>query len=92
MLCPLPLGEETYQNVDINPDLTESCKQDIESLLEEFSDVFTDIPGNTTLIEHDIRLTTTDPIRVKGYPVPFHLRETVKEEVEKMLQLGVIEP
>jgi hypothetical protein len=92
VLCPLPLGEETYQNVDINPDLTESCKQDIESLLEEFSDVFTDIPGNTTLIEHNIQLTTTDPIRVKGYPVPFHLRETVKEEVEKMLQLGVIEP
>jgi len=37
-------------------------------------------------------LTTNDPIRIKGYPIPFHSQPVVKEEVEKMLDLGVIEP
>ena len=91
-LCPLPTVSETVSNVDINPNLSSSSREEIENLLQTFSDVLTDSPGTTSLIEHDIQLTTTEPFRVKGYPVPFHLRETVKQEVDKMLRLGVIEP
>ena len=57
------------------------------SLLEEY----TDIPGKTDLIEYDIRLTTEDPVRSKPYPVPHARKDTIQQEVEMMLRMGVIE-
>ncbi|KAL8605939.1 hypothetical protein ACOMHN_024763 [Nucella lapillus] len=39
-----------------------------------------------------VDLTDDNPIRSKPYPVPFSQRETVKEEVEAMFKMGVIEP
>ena len=39
----------------------------------------------------EIRLTTEDPVRCKPYPVPYARREAIKQEVNKMLELGVIE-
>lgn len=54
-------------------------------MLEKFLNILTYLPGHTYLIEHDIRLSTTNPI-------PFHSQAVVKEDVKKMLKLGVIEP
>jgi hypothetical protein len=62
------------------------------SLLEEYQDIFTEAPGTTHLEEHKIELTTTDPIRVRPYPVPYAKRKDVQEEIQKMLDAGVIEP
>ncbi|XP_060580696.1 uncharacterized protein LOC132737428 [Ruditapes philippinarum] len=92
LLCPLKKGSETYKDVQVNPDLQTDCKTQIATLLKKFSDVLTDIPGNTSLVQHDIKLTTSEPVRTKGYPIPFHSQQIVKEEVDKMLELGVIEP
>ena len=39
----------------------------------------------------EIRLTTEDPVWCKPYPVPYARREAIKQEVNKMLELGVIE-
>lgn len=61
-------------------------------LLDEFSDVLSDLPGLTTLGVHQIKLTSDKPIRSKPYPPPFTSRDTVREEVRKMLKAGVIEP
>lgn len=46
----------------------------------------------TTLGVHDIKLTTNEPVRTKPYPLPFVSRDTVCEEVRKMIEAGVIEP
>ena len=88
-LCPTKAAED-YHNVSINPELTSCQKQQVTDLLQEFSCVFSDLPGSTTLIEHKIQLSNEDPIRKKPYPIPYHMRETVAEEVEQMLKLGVI--
>ncbi|KAK3770815.1 hypothetical protein RRG08_036416 [Elysia crispata] len=64
----------------------------LRKVLKEFSDVFTDVPGQTHLIEHDIQLTSTDPIRKRPYPVPQSMRETMREEVDRMIKAGIIEP
>ena len=40
---------ETFNDVKINPELTEQQKLEVMELLEEFQDVFTDVPGLTTL-------------------------------------------
>ena len=73
---------ETIADVKINPELVE--------LLNEYKDVLTDLPGSTHLMEHDIKLTSTDPVRSRPYPVPHTMRETVKAEIQKMLDMGII--
>lgn len=82
---------ESIEDCHISDALDGNQKQDMYQLLEEFKDVMTDLPGCTPLIEHEIRTTTEQPVRVKQYPLPYQMTETVKEEVKKMLDMGVIE-
>lgn len=54
--------------------------------------MLTELPGITSYIQHDIKLATTEPIRVTVYTIPFHSHEIVAEEVSNMIDLGLIEP
>ena len=60
-------------------------------LLYRYRDVLTYVPGHIQVLEHEIRLTTDTPVRVSPRQISFALTETVKTEVSKMLELGVIE-
>lgn len=82
---------ETYLDVTYSEDLTEEQLKQAKDLVHEFRDIFTDLPGSTDLAEHTIKLTTDEPIRQRPYPLPYAVRETVKEEVQQMLDMGVIE-
>ena len=89
---PALSATETFLNVKVDGHLTESQQQEITALLTEFQDVLTDLPGTTLLCEHDIKLTSNDPIRRRPYALPHALQDTVKKEVEAMLKMGVVEP
>ena len=41
--------KETYRDVKISEDLSETQRKELMDLLQEFQDVFTDVPGLTTL-------------------------------------------
>lgn len=84
--------KETYKDVDVNKDLSHEQRDEVNKLLEEYSDVLNDIPGSTELVEHEVRLTSDEPVRLKPYPVPHALKEGIKQEIESMLKLGIIEP
>jgi len=60
--------------------------------LEEFQDVFTDVPGLTNLAEHSITLTTEEPIHSRPYSLPHSMQKEVEKELDDMLKLGIIEP
>ena len=79
------LQKETFRDV-------ESQRQEVVDILEEFQDVFTDVPALTTVGEHSITLTTDEPVHSKPYPIPHAMQETVDKELENMLQMGIIEP
>ena len=83
---------ETIKDVRINPELTEQQRMEVMELSEEFQDVFTGVPGLTTLGEHSINLTSMDPVYSKPYPIPHAMQEVVEKELETMLSLGIIEP
>ena len=42
-------------------------------------------------MEHDMKLTTDTPVRVKQYPLPYSMMQAVGDEVRSMIELGVIE-
>ena len=85
-------GKETYKDVAVNPELSPEQKEQVWNLLREFSDIFTDQPGTTHLVEHKIVTTTSEPIRVKQYPIPYAKQVEIEDEVKKMVEAGIIEP
>lgn len=93
-LCDSPGQKRTEdaREVTVSDELSEEEKTEIQTLLDDFEDVLSDVPGVTTLGVHDIKLTTNEPVRTKPYPLPFVSRDTVCEEVRKMIEAGVIEP
>ncbi|KAK3771807.1 hypothetical protein RRG08_060205 [Elysia crispata] len=93
-----PELQQTEGTGDVNMygGLEAAQQEQLREVLKEFSDVFTDVPGQTHLIEHDIQLTSTDPIRKRPYPVLYRASacETMREEVDMgMIKAGgIIEP
>ena len=85
----LPPLEQTETVHDVNIGQIESGNQraQVQELMNEFEDVLTDLPGKTHLSEFCVKLTTAD----QAYQVPYALRDTVKQEIEAMLRMGVIE-
>ncbi|KAK3877996.1 hypothetical protein Pcinc_017329 [Petrolisthes cinctipes] len=84
-------GTETLIEVNINPDLPEEKKQQLYGLVEQFSIIFTDRHGSTSVMKHVIHLTQDGPVREKQYPLSYATREAVEREVQDMLAQGIIE-
>uniref|UniRef100_A0A3B3YYE4 ribonuclease H n=1 Tax=Poecilia mexicana TaxID=48701 RepID=A0A3B3YYE4_9TELE len=77
------------------PDVSHlSAEQQGELLTILPKELFSTKPGFTHLIQHDIRLRNPDqpPIRDTTSRVPAKLIPALKQEVEEMLSMGIIEP
>ena len=85
------IQKETYKDVQINPQLTEKKKGELRKLIEEYGDIFSDVPGKTELVEHEIKVTNDTPVRSKAYPTPYGLQQEIDREIAQMLESGVIE-
>ena len=96
----VPENEEGEDGVEGLPTAAEPVvahltSEQVDQLLSVFKEVpslFAARPGKTAVVEHVIRLKDVNPIRQRSYRVPQHLGEKLKQEVEEMLKLGVIEP
>jgi len=63
----------------------------LDKILKKFSTVFKDEPGKIKNYQCKIRLKNDTPIFVKPYPIPVSKQEAVNKELEKMLNMGIIE-
>jgi hypothetical protein len=50
-----PERKETWRDVDVSPELSSDRQDEVNLLLRQFSDIFTDVPNRTDLGEHQIR-------------------------------------
>jgi len=82
---------ETWRDVNVNPELNEDQKKKLWNLIEEFKEIFSDVPTQTHLMEHKIELTSDEPIQTKPYKLPMHLLKPVQKEVQELLDHGWIE-
>ena len=64
---------------------------DLRSLLEQFGEVFKTLPGHTTITEHQIVTGKARPVRLAPYRIPHAVRESVRRELQEMLEHGIIE-
>ncbi|KAJ1174807.1 hypothetical protein NDU88_000098 [Pleurodeles waltl] len=71
--------------------LTAEQKDNCINLLGQFSELFSTVPGTTSWCEHTIDTGDSMPVKSKIYRQPDHVRDCIKQEVQKMLDLGVVE-
>ena len=83
--------EESAGVVHYGPQLTEQQRTDLDSLMSEFAQVLANTPRITQFAEHCIETGSARPVRLPAYRIPHAYRETVRQEIEEMLEEGIIE-
>ena len=82
--------KEDAADVKFGEALTYDQNRELQMLVQRFSEIFSDRPGDTNLAEHRIDLTSDIPVRQTPYPVPFALKSSLKKELQQMEDLGII--
>ncbi|KAL9963057.1 hypothetical protein ACROYT_G032222 [Oculina patagonica] len=82
--------KESIHDVTTGPNLRIDQRDEFMDLAHQFSSLFTEAPGTTNLVQHHIKLTSEEPVRSKPYPVPYSLRESLKEDINDMIKMGVV--
>lgn len=91
-LLSIPSYRKTQSSKEavINQHLPKKERKQLQILLQEYGDVFSDLPGKTNILECELQLTSNPPVQTPQYPIPLATRETIETEVEEMLRLGII--
>ena len=74
--------KEGVRDVKLGEDLSEDQRPTLKDLTRRYPDVFTDMPRETDLIQHRVKLTDDTTIRCKPYPLPYAIREELQNEVD----------
>ena len=86
------LQKENVTDVKLGPELSATQFNELKASLDQFAEVFSDMPGKTDVIEHEIELIDENPVRSRPYPLSYAVRQNLKEEIDQMLNLGIIRP
>lgn len=96
-LSPTDASKLTNSDVLKNLDsklshLEESQRQDLQKLLEKYSDLFPDVPSRTNQIYHDVDVGDAAPVKQHPYRLNPRKQQYLKEEVKYLLENDFIEP
>ena len=73
--------------------LSDIEQKQLLTLLDNYTDVFSDKPGYCDLFEHEIKiLPSFTPKRLRAYRIPELLKPEVQRQIDEMLKLGIISP
>ena len=89
-------GIESMNSIEskctISPNLDNDKKFDVHNIINEYSCIFSEYPGCTNIVEHEIKLIDKTPVRAKLYPVPLSLKSEFITEIESLKEMGIIRP
>ncbi|GFO06575.1 Zinc finger protein [Plakobranchus ocellatus] len=83
-------SEESVNDLKYGDGLTLDQRRQLEEVAVTYSSIFSDRPGTASTEEHCIELTSSIPVRQRPYPVPYAMRQTLRDELRKMEDRGVI--
>ena len=84
------LAKESVEDFTTGPNLTDEQRTEFTDLAKQFTNLFTEAPGTTDLVQHHIKLTSDEPVRSRPYPVPYSMRESLRKDIADMIKMGVI--
>ncbi|XP_030835976.1 uncharacterized protein LOC115921856 [Strongylocentrotus purpuratus] len=67
-------------------------RSDVKELLSEYPQLFADVPSRTDVVEHDVDVGDTTPIKQAPYRANPTKLKNLEKEIEYMLQNGIVEP
>ena len=68
----------------VGEQLSDDQQEQLQGLLQEFTDVMRNEPGRTTLAEHRIETENARPIRQMPYRLPYAYRDEVLKDLKEM--------
>ena len=71
--------KENINSVSFGVELSRKQQKEIMGVLGKCEEIFTDIPGKTSTIEHRVHLVDDRPIRYRPHALPYAIREIQKE-------------
>ena len=84
------VAKESIEDVATGPNVTDDQRTEFTDLARQFTNLFTEAPGTTDLVQHHIKLTSDEPVRSRPYPVPHSMRESLRNDIADMIKMGVI--
>ena len=76
-----------------NTDLFDEQKKQLQQLVKQYPDVFTDKPGKTSKLQHQIHVKeNTQPINAAPYRCAPNRRKIIEDNINDMLKEGIITP
>ena len=86
-----PLELNGAQKVTL--EMMEPQRGELHEILQSVPEVLATTPGRTHLVEHSVCVgNDVAPIQQKPYRVPYSQRDLIKQELDHMMQAGVIRP
>ena len=84
---------QDLSDINVYSDLQLERREELQGTLESgFVKMFNDVPGQTEVLDHDLIIEHDRPLRQRPYAIPKMKRPQVKDEIDKMLEMGIIEP
>ncbi|GFS17532.1 transposon Ty3-I Gag-Pol polyprotein [Elysia marginata] len=83
-------SNETVNNLQYGDQLIPDQRRQLEEIVSSYSSIFSDRLGIVSTEEHRIELTSSTPVRQRPYPVPYAMRQALRDELRKMEDLGII--
>ena len=83
-------GEDEANGVKLQGVCEDFDEKKWDEIREEFADVFTDVPGRTGVCRLEIKTGDAQPIASCPHRVPDRLKEGVRMEVAKLVEMGVV--
>jgi len=71
--------------------ISDQENEQFDTLMKKYTHIFSDRPGRITAFECQIRTTKGTPIYQKPYPIPVSKSNSIDKEIQRMLELGIIE-
>ena len=96
-VCSLAVvAEDVGEDMAVGLKLSGRCGdfdlKQVDVLRRDYPKVFSDIPGRTDVCDLVIRTGDSPPIASAPYRVPDKLKQSVKEEIENLVDMGVASP
>lgn len=81
-----------YSEVYMESDIPSGQQEKMYEMLKGKAAVFVNTPGRTSVIKHKLKVTDDTPIRSSPYRVIGDQARQIEEELQEMLNLGIIQP
>jgi len=83
--------DNIQQRVQSITSISHTDKTQLLNLLSEYHSIFSNRPGCNRLYTCSFNVVKDEPFKVHPYPIPFAQRPAVEQELNRMLEWGVIE-